>query len=113
MSDPIGYRRWAVAEGRLVSDGQETACILNASEDDAHVEITVFFEDRDPAGPYPVTVPACRALHLQLGALDKPEPIPRDTDYACVIDSDVPVVVQHSRSRAQQFEYSTIAYAGD
>jgi hypothetical protein len=113
MPDPIGYRRWAIAEGHLAEDGHESACILNASDDDAHVELTVFFADRDPAGPYEISVPARRSLHLDMDGLDDPEPIPRDVHYASVIESDVPVVVQHSRTRAQHFEYSTIAYAGD
>jgi hypothetical protein len=108
MSDPIGYRRWAIAEGRLTDPGEETACILNASGDDAHIALTVFFPDRDPAGPYHVLVPARRTLHMHYGALSDPEPIPRDTDYSSIIESDVPVVVQHSRAHA-----STIAYAGD
>ncbi len=28
----------------------ETACILNAGDADAHVAITIFFSDRNPAG---------------------------------------------------------------
>jgi len=108
MSDPIGYRRWAIAEGRLSGDGDETACILNASGDDAHVALTVFFVDREPCGPYRLTVPAERTLHMHYAELADPEPIPPDTDYSSVIESDVPVVVQHSRA-----ETSTIAYAGD
>jgi hypothetical protein len=108
MSDPIGYRRWAIAEGRLSDDGEETACILNASADDAHIALTVFFADRAPRGPYHLMVPAQRTLHMHFGELADPEPIPHETDYSSVIESDVPVVVQHSRA-----DTSTIAYAGD
>jgi hypothetical protein len=108
MSDPIGYRRWAIAEGHLADADDETACILNASGDDAHIALTVFFPDRDPCGPYRLTVPARRTLHMHFAELADPEPIPHDTDYSSVIESDVPVVVQHSRA-----DTSTIAYAGD
>jgi hypothetical protein len=104
MPDPIGYRRWAIAEGHLIDSVEETACILNASEDDAHIALTVFFSDRDPAGPYELVVPARRTLHMNFGDLD----IPRETDYSSVLESDVPVVVQHTRA-----EMTTIAYAGD
>jgi hypothetical protein len=48
--------------------------------------------------------------------LDDPEPVPRDTDYASVIESDVPIVVQHTRLDSRQAEnalLSTIAYAAD
>lgn len=118
MADPIGYRRWAIAEGYLPSSGttRETACILNASGDDAHVLIEIFFSDRDPVGPYAIDVPARRTLHLKLDELGDPEPIPRDTDYASVISSDVPVVVQHTRLGTRNGSnalLSTIAYAGD
>src|SRR4051812_8883087 len=118
MADPIGYRRWAIAEGHLPADGgHETACLLNATIDDAHVQITLFFGDRDPAGPYEVTVSARRTLHLRFDDLEDPEPVPRDTDFASVIESDVPIVVQHTRLDASGSDggalLSTIAYAGD
>lgn len=125
MSEPVGRRRWAIAEGYIPgwSNGpepeftsHETACLLNASDDEARVEITVYFADRGPAGPYRVTVPPRRTLHVRFNELKDPEPIPTDTDYASVIESDVPVVVQHTRLDSRQAEnalLSTIAYASD
>src|SRR6185437_10088698 len=106
MTTPIGRTRWAIAEGYIPtwSNGpepemlsHETACILNAGDQDAHVEITIFYSDRDPVGPYRLTVPARRTMHLRFNNLDDPEPIPIGTNYASVIDSDVPIVVQHTR----------------
>ena len=44
------------------------------------------------------------------------EPVPRGTDYASVIESDRPVVVQHSRLDSRQAEnalLTTIAFPGD
>jgi hypothetical protein len=119
----IGRTRWAIAEGyipgwshgpepQMVS--HETVCLLNASDQDAHVEITVFFKDREPAGPYRVTVPARRTRHIRFNDLSDPEPIPKDTDFASVIESDVPVVAQHTRLDSRQAEnalMSTIAFA--
>ncbi len=125
MSEPVGRRRWAIAEGYIPgwSNGpepqftsHETASLLNASDEEAHVEITVYFTDREPAGPYRVTVPPRRTLHVRFNALTDPEPIPPDTDYASVIESDVPVVVQHTRLDSRQAEnalLSTIAYASN
>ena len=78
------------------------------------MEITVFFSDREPAGPYKVTVPARRTKHVRFNELNDPEPIPLDTDYASVIESNVPIVVQHTRLDSRQAEnalLSTIAYA--
>ncbi len=121
--DPIGRRRWAIAEGYIPSESSfseptlvshETACILNAGDQDAHVRITILFANREPIGPYRVTVTARRTLHLRFNDLKDPAPIPRDTDYASVFESDVPIVVQHTRLNSRRAEISllsTIAYA--
>lgn len=121
--DPIGSRTWAIAEGYIPEGStgpepemlsHETACILNASDEDAEVEITVYFSDREPAGPYRISVPARRTKHVRFNDLDDPEPVPLGTDYASVIRSNVPVVVQHTRLDSRQAEnalLSTIAWA--
>jgi len=96
-------------------ESHEAVCFLNTGDQDAHVEITVYFTDREPVGPYRLTVPARRTLHVRFNELDDPEPIPRGTDYASLIESDVPVVVQHTRLDSRQAEnalLSTIAFAG-
>ena len=80
----------------------EPACLLNTADQDAHVQITVYFSDREPAGPYQVIVPANRTNHLRFNDLKDPEPIPRGTDYGSVIESDVPIVVQHTRLDSRQ-----------
>jgi hypothetical protein len=122
---PIGKLRWAIPEGYIPPEStgegrafvsHEAACMLNAGPDDAHVTITVLFADRAPAGPYRVTVPAERTLHLRFNDLEEPEPIPRGTDYASVIESDVPIVVQHTRLDSRQSALallSTVAYCAD
>src|SRR3979490_3556154 len=122
--EAIGRTRWAIAEGYIpseisFSDGalisRETACVLNANDRDAHVAITIFFANREPAGPYRVTVAARRTLHLRFNDLEDPQPIPRDTDYASVFESDVPIVVQHTRLDSRHAEgacMSPTAYAG-
>ena len=122
---PIGKKRWAIPEGYIPPEStgdartltsHETACLLNAGPVDAHVEITIYFRDRDAVGPYRTMVPARRTLHLRFNDLQDPAPIPRGTDYASVIESDVPIVVQHTRLDSRQAELallSTIAYGSD
>jgi hypothetical protein len=121
MTEPIGRRRWAIAEGYIPGwshgpepemTSHETACILNATDADAHVEITIFFTDREPAGPYRVTVPARRTAHLRFNDLADPEPIPKETPYASVIEADVPIVVQHTRLDSRQAENALITTIG-
>lgn len=122
MTGPLGATRWAIAEGYIPGrstgpepafTSHETACILNTADDDAHIRITLYFSDREPAGPYELTVPARRTRHVRFNDLDDPEPVPRDTDYASVLESDVPVVVQHTRLDSRQSEnalLTTIAH---
>jgi hypothetical protein len=119
----IGRQVWVIAEGYIPSDSNgpapqmtshETACLLNAADRDAHVEVTIYYANREPGGPYRVVVPARRTLHLRFNNLTDPEPIPRDTDYSSVIESDVPIVVQHTRLDTRQSAaalLSTIAFA--
>ncbi len=119
----IGRTRWAIAEGHIPEGGtgpapdlvcHETACLLNASDEDAEVEITLYFSDREPVGPYRLTVPARRTRHVRFDHLDDPEPVPTATDYACVITSSVPIVAQHTRLDSRQSEnalMTTVAFA--
>lgn len=111
MTQMLGSTTWVIAEGYIPGDStgegrafesHETACLLNVGDVDAHVEIRLFFADREPVGPYRVTVPARRTVHQRFNDLTDPEPVPRDTDYASVLTSDVPIVVQHSRLDSRQ-----------
>lgn len=118
----IGNRIWAIAEGYIPAEStgpqpqmlsHETACILNAGDKDAQIDITLYFSDKDPVGPYRIQVPAQRTRHVRFNDLKDPEPVPKDTDYACLIVSDQPVVVQHTRLDSRQAEnalMSTMAF---
>jgi hypothetical protein len=88
-------------------------CILNSSGQDAHIDVTIFFSDREPAGPYHIIVKALRTKHVRFNDLADPEPVPHDTDYASVVESDVPIIVQHTRLDSRQPALalmSTVAY---
>jgi hypothetical protein len=123
LNGAIGHKQWAIAEGYIPGwsnvpepemTSHETACILNAGDQDAEVEITIFFSDREPIGPFRLTVPARRTKHLRFNELEDPQPIPRETDYASVIRSNVSIVVQHTRLDSRQDAnalLSTIAYS--
>lgn len=119
----IGRRRWAIAEGYIppASTGDsrqltshETLCFLNAGDCDARLSLTVYFADREPVGPYRFTVGARRTLHMRFNELADPAPVPMDTDFASVVESDQPIVVQHTRLDSRQAALallSTVAYA--
>lgn len=122
MKQSISKKTWVIGEGYIPAESHgprpqfeshETACILNTGGQDAHVEILIYFSDREPVGPYSITVPAQRTQHVRFNDLSDPAPVPRDTDYASVLTSDVPVVVQHTRLDSRQSEnalLTTVAY---
>src|SRR4051812_31671482 len=122
MGKAIGVKEWVIAEGYIPPESHgpkpemtshETVCLLNCSDTDAHVEITVYYSDREPVGPYHVNLPARRTRHVRYNDLRDPEPIPRGTDFSSIIRSDVPIVAQHTRLDSRQAEnalLSTIAY---
>ena len=117
-----GHKRWIVPDGYIPPEStgasrplvsHDAICILNCGSKDAHIKVTVFFSDRDPAGPYSLKVSAMRTRHVRFNELTDPEPIPHGTDYASVIESDVPVIVQHTRLDSRQAALAlmtTIAY---
>ena len=117
----LGKRRWLVPDGFLPPESSrgmvshECACLLNATDRQARIRLVFFFEDRDPIGPVDLTLPARRTRHLRLDdptALGGVE-LPRGVPYAYAVESDVPVVLQHSRlytSRGAYALFTTIAY---
>lgn len=122
----IGKHRWVIAEGYLPPPGpnagdrtlrsHETAAILNTGDQDAEIAITIYLTDGEPIGPYRITVAARRCCHLRFDDLADPQPIPRGIDYASLIESTVPIVVQHTRldARDNPFKLMTsLAFAVD
>lgn len=119
----IGRKRWAIGEGYIpeTSHGpepemtsHESICVLNVSDQDAHLQVWIFYSDHEPVGPYEIIVAARRTKHVRFNNLTDPEPVPRGTEYASLIESDVPVVVQHTRLDSRQTAnalISTIAFA--
>jgi hypothetical protein len=104
---PTGSQHWAIVQGWIPLIGDETVSLLNVSGQEAHVEITVYYNHRDPAGPYRITVPEGRTEHIHLNCLTDPELIPRATNYSSTIESDVPIVVQHAKA------FQTSHYRGE
>lgn len=117
----IGKKIWTIADGFMSSTengnyvSHEAVCVLNTSNTDAHIKITIFFEDREPLTGFSAVCPSMRTNHVRLDKIenDKGEKIPKDLSYAVLVESDVEVVVQHSRmdvSQAEMTLMTTIAY---
>ncbi|MBA3757448.1 sensory rhodopsin transducer [Candidatus Saccharibacteria bacterium] len=117
-----GKKTWIVPEGYIPkgSNGQapemtshESISILNTSDKKANIQIYIYYTDRDPIGPYKLSVGPRRSKHIRFNDLTDPQPIPLVTEYSSLIESDIPVVVQHTRLDSRQAEnalLSTIAF---
>jgi hypothetical protein len=112
----IGHKTWIVPGGHipLQSTGSEPAftsrdeiSILNTNEQEATIRITIYYTDQEPTGPYNITVKAQRVRHIRFNDLVDPTPVLLDTDYAAVITSNVPVVVQFTRLDTSQPNLAT------
>jgi hypothetical protein len=61
-----------------------------------------------------VTIAPRRTLHLRFNDLKEPASVPRDTEFSSVFESDMPIIVQHTRLDSRHAEVSllsTTAYA--
>lgn len=113
-----GKKEWYVIDGYRPSPtpdpnaeyiGHESVMILNTNEEDAHLLISVYFEDRDPIENIPFTVPAkrIRSFCTHEGSFPGGVSLGVGVQYSIAIKSDVGVHVQYGRLDVQQ---SNMAY---
>jgi hypothetical protein len=122
---PPGKKRWFVADAYLPSSGQgsrweshESICILNVSDADAQIRLSLYFEDRPAIEGIPLAVKSKSNKHFRM---DQPErlagtQIPRDVPFGLAVESDVPVICQYSRLDVTQPNFTlmtTIPYSQD
>ena len=104
-----GYRPSPTPDPKAEYVGHESVMILNTNDCDAHILISIYFEDRDPVENIPYVVPAKRIRCFKtddsevLGGLS----IGVGVQYSMEIKSDVGVIVQYGRLDVQQ---SNMAY---
>jgi hypothetical protein len=118
-----GATHWVIPDGYIPVDSSgklishESICVVNLHEQDAHIDITIYFEDQEPIEKISVTVKGKRAKHIRTSSLEKgSKKIPAGVPYALEIESDIPVIVQYSRLDTTQAELalmSTMAYPVD
>ena len=116
-----GKKVWLIPDAFLGSESandlttHEAVCVINTSEQDAEIELTLLFEDREPMRGFRAVCGAERTHHIRLDKIrgKDGEGIPYDTPYAILLESSEPVVVQYSRldaSRAELALMTTIAW---
>ncbi len=121
MNTQEGHFTWVVPDGWLPPFGgegdlinHESLMILNTGSQAAQVRIDIYFGNREPVRNLALQVDAERIKAIRL---DLPEElgfaIPRVTQYALRIKSNVNVIVQYERLDVRQPNlayYGTMAY---
>ncbi|MGM0875779.1 MAG: sensory rhodopsin transducer [Bacillota bacterium] len=119
MNTRKGETHWIIPDGYIppLSSGElmshESICILNCNEKDAKLFITIYFEDREPIEKIPVTVKGKRSNHLRTSTLElNGDTIPEGVPYSIEVESDLPIIVQHSRLDSSQRELALMTTMG-
>jgi hypothetical protein len=72
--------------------------VLNITNHDARITLTIFYQDRNPQVDHELIVKANRIRKIRLNDIIDPFPIPLDEPYSFLLESNVPVIVQFSRA---------------
>ena len=121
MSKKYGSKVWFIPDGYWPekSNGlfpsHESICVLNPGKEDAHIEVTLYFEDRDKMEGFKAVCKAERTHHIRMDKLkdSKGRSVPAGVPYAMMVESSEDVIVQYSRmdtSQAEMALMSTIAH---
>lgn len=116
-----GKKTWLIPDTYLNSISKnenlshEAICVINTSDIDADIKLTLFFEDRDVITDFASFCGAQRTHHIRMDKIRNAEGegIPHDVPYAVLVESNTPIVVQYSRldtSAAEMALMTTIAY---
>lgn len=119
--ESMGKCTWVIPDG-FMSDttggdyvSHEAVCVLNLGDTAAKIDITVYFEDREPQTGFTAKCAPKRSNHIRLDKIKnaKGESIAHCVPYSLLVQSNVPVVCQHSRmdvSQPNMTLMTTIAY---
>lgn len=112
MRTRLGAKVWIIPDGFYPSAScgeqisHDAVCVLNPGKRDAHIKITLYFEDRDKMDGFDAVCGAERTNHIRMDKIrdGQGNGIPKDIPYAMVVNSDVDIVVQYSRMDTRQAE---------
>ena len=114
-----GNHRWYIADAYIPplstppAVSHESICVLNESDANAELTLTVYYADREPEESDVIVVPARRDMHMrtsipdQVGGLQ----LRSDVPYGIVIASDAMLHIQYSRCDSTQPAYTLMTAA--
>lgn len=117
-----GKKVWIFPDAELppvglnVIPGHESIIITNTGNQDAHIQITLFYPDKEPTKDIHAVVSAQRVRCLRTNE-EKDFGVHTaafEEQYAIMLESDVPVVAQYGRAEPRQVAfYTTPGYCCD
>jgi len=120
----VGARLWLIPDAYLPEKStgslksHESTCVLNLGPRRAVVKLEAYFEDREPLTGFRVVCPPRRTVHIRLDQLrnGKKRGIPAAVPFALKVESNVNIVVQHTRLDSTQSALAlmtTMAFPAD
>ena len=120
----IGKKIWIIPDCELPRAGQgmlkghESVIVVNDTQQDAEISVTLYFTDRDRYEEIHWTVGAGRVRCFRMNNLEDMcgFAVPYETQYAMKLTSNCPIVVQYGRLDNRQTNlayYTTLGYAQD
>ena len=100
-----GKKVWLIPDTYLNSVSKnenlshEAICVINTSDVDAEIKLTLFFEDREARTDFSSFCGAMRTHHIRMDKLldTDGKHVPLGVPYAAVVESDQPIIAQYSR----------------
>ena len=119
-----GKKTWLIPDCFLHSvslndqNSHEAICVLNTTDTDADIKLTLFYENKDKIDNFVSECKAGRTHHIRLDRIHSKtgKLIERDVPYAILVESSTEIVVQYSRLDTSAVELAlmtTMAYPVD
>ncbi len=117
----IGSKVWFIPDAYYPKESSgkfhshDAVCVLNPQNEDAHIKMTLYFEDSDKKEGLKTVCKAERTYHIRMDKIrfEDGSGVPRGVPYAIMVESDVNIIVQYSRMDTTQAEMAlmtTIAH---
>ena len=116
----FGKKEWMIPDGFISSHStnqvsHDAVCVLNTTDTDAVIRLTLYFENAEPMTGFEAVCPARRTHHIRMDRImsEDGKTVPRDTPYAILVQSSVEIAVQYSRldtSAPEMALMTTMAY---
>ncbi len=114
MNNSAGKCFWFIPDAfyPVVDNGEyvshEAVCVLNTNDEDAQINITLYFEDKEPVSGFQAVCGARRTNHIRMDRIVSVDgkKVSRGVPYAMTVESNVPIIVQYSRLDTTQPEMS-------